>query len=413
MVGALLTEDIFPLFELPKEIVNEIIDRTSNKVLACSMLTVSKEIYRLCKTKVKKIHNESELDEMCQKEDYISIIYSNIDRFDPIWLYHAMYGACFSGDNRLIYYILNKLANKSQAWTYGLNGAARRGHLDTFKFVLYKCIDISEDSRWVRQQIQMYFPDILDNACWSGNIELVKYILTMTDWTPRSLYHACKSGNINLVKMLLNPDFKISRDKLNIAVKGACHSGDMEIINLIFSYGGTDFIFALHGACEGGHIDILKFIIDKSASTVSLDDLDTACIFNACYNGHLNMIKYMVDNDPNFQRNAKQYLYGASMKKVHLEMFKYILDKVDVSNTIALQHGFKCACYGGYIELFDLLIKKGAVYSTSVWNTGLSIACKSHNSQEMIDFIISKGANNCISCQNKEHPNLQIDKPLV
>lgn len=67
-----------------------------------------------------------------------------------------------------------------------------------------------------------------------------------------SFYEACKSGNINLVKFTLSLSNSKDQDLWNHGFCGACSGGHVSIVKFVF-YKANNWLQGLYIACTNGH----------------------------------------------------------------------------------------------------------------------------------------------------------------
>ena len=152
---------------------------------------------------------------------------------------------------------------------------------------------INEKKLELKKMDQENLSSELINACYDGNLELVKYVLTSPELKVHSDIHAqnddafiwsCSKGHLAIVQyLLISPELKEHADIHAVGDDG------------------------LKYACGNGHIDIVKYLL-------SLPDLkDNTNIFtkengdgfiNACLNKHTEVIKYLI-----FDHNIEKTIY--------------------------------------------------------------------------------------------------------
>jgi len=178
--------------------------------------------------------------------------------------------------------------------------------------------------KYVNQDI--LWNNILDKACLSGNLQLVKFIDNKGCNNYNYLFNACLSGNIDIVNYLINKGATDFDDGLN----GACARGNINLINLMINYGATDFDSAMLTACNHDNFDVVKLMLDKGAKCVTF----VLNIYSLRYNS-LEKIKYITK-----YINKSQY-----------DLTQCILNAYNVGNYELLDYYFSISKY----DLPDML----------------------------------------------------------
>lgn len=188
----------------------------------------------------------------------------------------------------------------------------------------------------------------INKSCWpslSYNKYVLKRALNEQDKMDDALLMACYDNNIQLVNILIELDTNNKMD-YNIGLTNACASGHKKIIDIMIQHGANDWDFSLTSACSNNHRDIAELMINHGAD---------------------------------------------------------------------INRGLMGACGSGNKEMINFLIKRSYPVELN-WSLGLSIACDtkhknkfkhmfnaSANYQDIIDFMIKKGAFACFNCNFTEH----------
>jgi len=113
------------------------------------------------------------------------------------------------------------------------------------------------------RNFQVYMQKKMEEACESGNIELVKSMISLgCEIDEQHLANACKSGNIELVNLILSKR-EFDADDFAYALESACNSKNIEIIRLIASKECPDYFDAVYYACRVGDIVFAKEMLQK------------------------------------------------------------------------------------------------------------------------------------------------------
>ncbi len=115
---------------------------------------------------------------------------------------------------------------------------------------------------------------MLECANQKGHADLVKFLLEkykinsdlFTDEdVGTALTYASHNGDLNLVEYLLGPNFVISKEYHNHALRCACEGGHFTIVNVLLDAKADDYSGALRESVLGGHLQIVKLMVAKGA----------------------------------------------------------------------------------------------------------------------------------------------------
>jgi ankyrin repeat protein len=121
--------------------------------------------------------------------------------------------------------------------------------------------------------------------CKFGDIDIVQLMITYgaNDWN-NGLLKACESGHIELANLMISS----GADNWNIGLLGACNGGHLELAKLMISHGANDWNWGLFGACRGGHLELAQLMISLGAN-----DWDDG-LYGACTGGYIKLINLMI-----------------------------------------------------------------------------------------------------------------------
>lgn len=245
---------------------------------------------------------------------------------------------------------------------------------------------------------------MLQNAVSSGNVKIVSLIIEhgVADCL-YTLHSACRGGHYDIVKLFFEKyeDSIVSnghfKSNINDYLSSACYGNNIDIINLMISKGATDWDKGLIGACEGGCEDIVVLMLEKGATM-----LNHGLFFmlrENVYNHNSNF--YNLENitntyDGTYIRIVKCLIkHGASEFNLCLKYACYCGD-VEFAKKLILQgatnwnEGLKAACYKGCINSVKLMLEHGA----TELNDGMKQAMDGNKDVDILNLLISKGANN-------------------
>ena len=257
----------------------------------------------------------------------------------------------------------------------------------------------------LKYSLSYYTPEI-------SHVLIGKHI---NNWNTELIY-ACKKGHMEIVHLMIyiETNNAICRDKnksteeWNLRFYYACEGGHMDIVQLLIEYGANDWNGGLYAACEGGHmvnretrdtkcplagqgarnathfLEIVQLLIEKGAN-----DWDWG-LSGACYGGNMDIVQLIISKASKQNTNQIKYLESQNNGTIQ---------------TSDWNEGLSCACHAGHMNIVMLMIEKGA----NDWNTGLHYAClgyhmvnqdprQMHACIEIVQFMISKGADECGYC---------------
>jgi len=220
----------------------------------------------------------------------------------------------------------------------------------------------------------------LDIACQAGKMDVVQFMINngATNWN-EGLYGACKTMNIDIIKLMI----EMGACNWNVALETACYNGNLEIINLLISNGADDWNSGLSYACSGCHIDIVKMMllriqqmnditlyfslfqvcskdnkfeerkeIIELLMTYGLTDFNSGLSI-ACRIGNMEMVKYLIDKGAND--------WNGGMIEACIN------NKIDIINLMIEKGandwdtGVVISCENNNYDIVNLMIEKGAV----------------------------------------------------
>lgn len=314
------------------------------------------------------------------KNGYLNVIKVLFDKVNPNQSYIKeksfdmtpfMY-ACEGGHIDVIEFLMDKVdINIKNHYGNAFSYACRNGYLDIVK-LLEKCID---DINVISYDDHNFFM----RACYSGNVELVKYLIDKVDVNMKNFHgdnafiYACKSGNIELVKYLAD---KIDIHNVNNYGKNvfftACDEKNIELIyflvdkidnNIICQYRHT----ALTWLCEYGCLDIAEFLID----IIDIHKHGEISPLVSSIKGYY-MNKCILQN--------KRYYDNEYIAKLLLN--KYIPGKIYEDCCQA----FILSCEYGVIDLVILMIDKITIESR---DEGFTIACRKGH-MDVVEYLMDE-----------------------
>ncbi|KAL6636217.1 ankyrin repeat-containing domain protein [Neocallimastix sp. 'constans'] len=271
----------------------------------------------------------------------------------------------------------------------------------------------------------------LINACKSGKIGLVKYLIEhgadinkegINGETP--FFYACSSGNENLVKYLIEKKGadinKENRSKGETPLFNACSSGNENLVKYLIEQKGVDMNkendygeTPLFNACHSGKENLVKYLIEQKQSDINKESKYGATpLFNACSSGNEILVKYLIEqkqSDINKENNAGiTPLFNACSTGNEI-LVKYLVEKgadVNKVNKFPGTTPLFNACSSGNENLVKYLIEQKGADINKVSNKGITPifnACLSGN-ENLVKYLIGLGADINKECISGETP---------
>src|SRR5579875_418558 len=286
---------------------------------------------------------------------------------------YGLYGACYSGDIKLVNLVIKKGATD---WNYGAVGACRGGKIETLKIMINNGAN--------------EYDKFFNSACKNGSIEIITFLLRFSPNFNIALFYATKYGKYNIVEYLIDKytddnfyiivnsaffghkdilefllKFEVTINELNIALKYACSNGRSEIVKYLLEIGANNYENAFYMSCVKGHIELVKLFLDKVNIKVSY----------ACINGNLKIIELLINYGAD---DLNEGLINAC-KYGHLDVVKFLIYR----GAKNLNKAFKVACKNDHSEIVNYLFN----YVNNI-NQGLKTA-KNAKNYKIIDVIMN------------------------
>ncbi|KAK8844513.1 hypothetical protein M9Y10_024378 [Tritrichomonas musculus] len=279
--------------------------------------------------------------------------------------------------------------------------AATVGNFDVIKYLWVKGADIFSPSLTAGMTP-------LQNACFYGNIEIVKFICGIIQEMKESqpelfekifllpsknstlLHYACMGGHEHIVEYLLsNPE--ISQMMIN-AIDGdsrtplicSCQNGSLNCVKCFFNKNGklnakkkSKKHLPLVAAAENGHLDIVHFLLNQKSIHINQETSSKRTALEAAVlKDHFDVVKYLIEKG-----SAKSYdkerigtMFLDAVGTEDFQLIKY-LDEVF---TIP------------YESVYSF---KREIYRNITWGSRyMNQACYLEN-KELVDFLYSKGCS--------------------
>lgn len=207
------------------------------------------------------------------------------------WNDDTLFNSCYGGNQAIIDLVIS---HNITNWNYGLGGAGYGGHLALVKDMIARgasnwntCAHntsmgyinnsskLDEYTQIIKLMIEKganNFTDIMNNACRSGNIQLVEYMLmqylvTDINCINSGMAQACYGGHAEIVDLMV----KHGANDWDEGLYYACQGGQIVIIDDMVTRGATDFNRGLQGACEWELINVTKIMMKHGATNLDVN----------------------------------------------------------------------------------------------------------------------------------------------
>ncbi|XP_046337772.2 ankyrin repeat domain-containing protein 17-like [Haliotis rufescens] len=345
---------------------------------------------------------------------------SLVDRFDN----NILHSACLGGHVEVVKYVLSQdIVNiNSRVWCgrTPVMLAAENGH----RVVVELLVNVGADVTLVDKKGD----NLLHFASWGGNVEVVKFVLSLgmlsinsRGWqeiTPVML--AVDKGHNDVVELLVSKGADVSfLDKGHgTLLHFACRGGNVEVVKFVLSLGmlsinsrGWKKMTPVMTAADKGHKEVVELLVSKGADVSLLDKGHDTLLHLACKGGNVEVVKFVLSlgmlsiNSRGWQEMTPVML---AADKGHKEVVELLVSKgADVS---LLDKGhdtlLHLACKGGNVEVVKFVLSLGMQSINSRgWQemTPVMLAAdKGH--KEVVELLVSKGAD--VSLLDKGHDTL-------
>jgi hypothetical protein len=215
----------------------------------------------------------------------------------------------------IIKYLLSKVDERVNLFSFFLTQAASGGRLDIFEYILTTPGVIKESFLTLNNRKLL----VID-ACKSGSIELVKYLIDKFDVVPtvQSVDKATESGNLELVQYLIKTFGLIPDNQtFSFTLKSNVFNPDLVryFAENFFMYPSIEFLYK---AGENGDLDFAKYLMDVFKMEPNKRLLELTC--NA---GEKDFAIYLIEKK-NIMPDDRSLISAA--QGGNLELVKYLTE---------------------------------------------------------------------------------------
>lgn len=313
---------------------------------------------------------------------------------------------CIKGKIDMFKLYISHMTMNNDMYRECLYGACQSGNLSLIKFILTKIFDtdhenlVSVISNAITSaktiEIDLLFQMCLRYVCMSGNLENIDFITECaetifhygsTSWQ-WGLEGACMGNDIEIVELMISHTNVYD----SWCFEKACEGGNMKIINYFIQTYWAELTPGFNGACKGGHIEIVKMIVEKTKTNERI--IDSECMYNICDKNYPEIVKFLFEQG--YRCNELSYYTIEACQKGHVLLAKIMIEQCIITNVVNIIVFEECmyrACSIGNHELVNFMIEKGCTN----WNLGLLGACR-YNHIELVKLMIKYGATNINDC---------------
>lgn len=340
------------------------------------------------------------------------------------WI-EAFKGTCAGGNVENMKEYKSELKELSSAdLVEAIAETCKYGHLNIIKALNDELIYILKFNIGMFTSLRCF-----QNACYSGNFDLVKYLYSLLDlldnkmkrkqldsgmfgagegnhpeileylinkaripYYANALAGACKGGHLELVDSFIQ-NYHFANDKINRALLFACEGGNMEILKLIVDHGADDFLTSFPYACKSDNLKLIEYIWRMSRLSTDEENFNIG-FMNACGHGNLEIVEY-IDKNIGIYMEDFNYLDGfmSACEKGQIKVVNYLKEK-DYT-IIDLNDAFNITCLNGNLNIVKFLINTFETRDHDVqfdYNSGLD-AAYTDNQLPIARFLVEKGAD--------------------
>ncbi|XP_048245222.1 ankyrin repeat domain-containing protein 50-like [Haliotis rufescens] len=258
--------------------------------------------------------------------------------------------------------------------------------------------------------------NILHCACWGGEVEMVKYILShdMEDINSRGckkrtpVMAAALRGHKEVVELLVGEgaDVSLVSERGANILHLACRGGNVEVVKYILSQDmvginsrGWKKRTPVMAAALHGHKEMVELLVGEGADVSLVSKAGNNILHTACRGGDVEVVKYVLSQDMvriNSRGWQKRTPVMVAALRGHKEVVELLVGEgADVS--LVSERGaniLHLACLGGHVEVVKYVLSQDKVGINAKNNKGQTAAkiAISQDRKDMLDLLVSHGA---------------------
>ncbi|XP_067661803.1 ankyrin repeat domain-containing protein 50-like [Haliotis asinina] len=355
------------------------------------------------------------IDLLVSKGAYVSLADNGGD--------NILHYACRGGNVEMVKYVLSqKMVNINSRGFQEMSPlmrAALMGHTDVIKLLVSKGADVT--------QLDGGGDNILHYACRGGNVEVVKYVLSLNMvninsrgfQTMTPILGAALKGHKDVVELLVNTGkhLILVDNGGDTILHYACRGGHVEVVTYVLSQNISDMnsrgfqkMSPLMRAALTGHTDVIKLLVSKGADVTQLDGGGDNILHYACRGGNVEVVKYVLSlnmvniNSRGFQTMTP--ILGAALRG-HTGVVDLIVSTIH--NLILVDNGgdtiLHYACRGGHVEMVSYVLSQNMsdINSRGYGNMTPLMSAGQRGHKEVVELLVQNNADLSLTYDGKNN----------
>lgn len=198
-----------------------------------------------------------------------------------------------------------------------------------------------------------------------NSIRYEKYSHSSQEELDNALLHACATGDIEMVKYILtSPELPLHADihskggDYDCAFRSACEHGYLPIVRYLLTSNELDEhvniqsnSLAFIRACQYGHMDIVQYLLTSSElqEHVDIAQIGSKALLNACQNKHFDIFRYLLSSTElschASLRELKERVFQILIEQDSAEVLEFLFNDVkELSIDIFEEEDYNFAC---------------------------------------------------------------------
>ncbi|XP_071116451.1 ankyrin repeat domain-containing protein 50-like [Haliotis cracherodii] len=286
--------------------------------------------------------------------------------------------------------------------------AAEEGRRDVVELLVSKGADVS--------LVDEYGNNTLHHACIGGDIETVKFVLSLNvvdinsrGWGSRTpVMRAALYRHRKVEELLVSKGADVSLVDVvgNNTLHWACRGGDFETVEFVLSLNVVDINSRGVGgrtpvmrAAEEGHRDVVELLVSKGADVSLVDEDGDSILHLACWGGDVETVEFVLSLnlvDINSRGGGSRTPVVRAAERGHRDLVELLVSKgADVSLVdVVGDNILHWACWGGEMETVEFVLSQSVVDVDARNNSGRTAVdwARLGGHQRVADLLVSRGA---------------------